>query len=108
MRSACISVQTPFLFLGHVICSTIQNKLPTANLWEVHYGTKDTEILNLLSEGLKVTLTWTSACKSLTETYWPNYALHTWSGKLYTPPFCTNFQARLKEVNGVMVYKKLM
>lgn len=55
-----------------------------------------------LSEGLKVLQTWNTACVSLTETYWPNYALHSWSGKPYVPQFCVNFQKRLKEVSFIL------
>lgn len=72
--------------------------MSTTDLWKVNNGAKDSEVLNLLSDSFKVIQIWNSACESLTETYWPNYALHAWNGKPYVPPFCLNFQNRLKEV----------
>lgn len=84
--------------LGHELCSEIQKSVCINELWKVHNSSKDSEILNLLSDSFKVVQTWNSACKSLTETYWPNYALHAWNGKPYAPPFCLNFQNRIKEV----------
>lgn len=80
------------------MCSVIQKTVTTSELWKVHNNNKDSEILTLLSDCLKVIQTWNSACETLTETYWPNYALHTWTGKPYVPQFCVNFQTRLKEV----------
>lgn len=91
--------------IGHNICTTIQDTCLTLDLWKVHSGAKENEILVMLSESLTVTQTWISACLSLTETYWPNYALHTWNGKPYVPPFCMNFQTRLKEV--LVLFKSL-
>lgn len=85
-------------FSGYVICSIIQNVLPSQDLWKVNEGSKEIEVLSLLADSLKVIQTWNSACKSLTETYWPNYALHAWIGKSYIPSFCVNFENRLKEV----------
>lgn len=69
------------------------------DLWDVRDETKDFEILTTVSDSLNVIRTWTSACKSLTETYWTNYALHPWNGEPYVPSFCINFQNRLKEVS---------
>ncbi|KOB67280.1 Cytoplasmic dynein 2 heavy chain 1, partial [Operophtera brumata] len=88
-----------FDIVGHIICSLIQKTLSSFDLWKLNNETKEYDILTLLSEGLKVVQTWTSACKSLTETYWPNYALHPWNGKPYVPLFCQKFEGRLKEVD---------
>ncbi|KAJ8726929.1 hypothetical protein PYW08_015326 [Mythimna loreyi] len=90
-----------FDIIGHEICSIIQKSISTDDLWKVHNGAKDSEVLNLLSDSFKVIQTWNSACESLTETYWPNYALHAWNGKPYVPPFCLNFQTRLKEIHDI-------
>ncbi|KAJ2950705.1 hypothetical protein O0L34_g8965 [Tuta absoluta] len=86
---------------GHIVCSTIQKVLSSIDIWKVHNSPKDNETLTLLSDGLKAIQTWTSACKSLTETYWPNYALHPWTGKSYVPTFCLNFQNRIKEIHDL-------
>lgn len=83
---------------GHLICSTTQKALCGTDLLKVHNGVKDNEILKLISDSLKVMQTWISACLSLTETYWPNYALNPWSGKGYVSQFCLNFERRMKEV----------
>ncbi|CAH0628959.1 unnamed protein product [Chrysodeixis includens] len=90
-----------FDIIGHEMCSVIQKSVSTSDLWKVYNNSKDSEILTLLSECLKVIQTWNSACESLTETYWPNYALHTWTGKPYVPQFCVNFQTRLKEIHDI-------
>ncbi|XP_047023303.1 cytoplasmic dynein 2 heavy chain 1 [Helicoverpa zea] len=90
-----------FDIIGHEICSIIQNSVSTTDLWKVHNGNKDSEILNLLSESCHVIQTWNSACESLTETYWPNYALHAWNGGPYVPSFCVNFQTRVKEIHDI-------
>ncbi|XP_073963735.1 cytoplasmic dynein 2 heavy chain 1-like [Choristoneura fumiferana] len=87
--------------IGHTICTTIEKKFSNVQLWTVSVEPKDNEILILLSESLQVMETWTSACKSLTETYWPNYALHPWSGKPYVPIICLNFQDRLKQIHEI-------
>lgn len=83
---------------GHLICSTVQKTVSSMEIWKVDTETKDYEILTLLSDSLNVVEIWISACKTLTETYWPNYALHAWSGKAYVPIFCQKFENRLKEV----------
>lgn len=85
-------------FTGQFICSLLQKTFTSVSPWKLDNETKEYEILTLLSESLKVVQTWTSACKSLTETYWPNYALHPWNGKPYIPLFCQKFESRLKEV----------
>ncbi|XP_022829187.1 cytoplasmic dynein 2 heavy chain 1 [Spodoptera litura] len=90
-----------FDVIGHELCSIIQKSVCINELWKVHNSGKDSEILNLLSDSFKVVQTWNSACESLTETYWPNYALHTWNGKPYVPPFCLKFQTRIKEIHDV-------
>uniref|UniRef100_A0A2A4JRE1 Dynein heavy chain, cytoplasmic n=1 Tax=Heliothis virescens TaxID=7102 RepID=A0A2A4JRE1_HELVI len=90
-----------FDIIGHEICSIIQKSVSTTDLWKVHNANKDSEILNLLSESCHVIQTWNSACESLTETYWPNYALHAWNGDPYVPSFCVNFQTRIKEIHDI-------
>lgn len=87
-----------FNFPGHTICSVIQKAFPPVDLWKINDGSREIEILTLLTDSLKVVQTWISACKSLTETYWPNYALHIWSGKSYIPSYCASFEHRLKQV----------
>ncbi|KAG6453779.1 hypothetical protein O3G_MSEX008333 [Manduca sexta] len=89
-----------FDIIGYTICSLIQKNCTSINLWEVNES-KEYQILTLLSDSLNAILTWTSACKSLTETYWPNYALHPWNGKPYVPTSCINFQSRLKEIKDI-------
>ncbi|XP_052738057.1 cytoplasmic dynein 2 heavy chain 1 isoform X2 [Bicyclus anynana] len=90
-----------FDLLGHVICSVLQKAAIDIDIWTVHNGVRDNEIVVLLSEALEAIQTWSSACDSLTRTYWPNYALHAWKGKPYTPLFCNNFHARLKEIYNI-------
>ncbi|XP_052751641.1 cytoplasmic dynein 2 heavy chain 1 isoform X2 [Galleria mellonella] len=90
-----------FDIISHTICTTIQKSCTNLELWKIQSTSKENEILIHLSESLKVIQTWISACQSLTETYWPNYALHTWNGKAYVPQFCFNFQTRLKEINQI-------
>ncbi|CAH2091872.1 unnamed protein product [Euphydryas editha] len=90
-----------FDIIGHVICSVTQRTITQIDPWKIYDGFKDNEILILLTEGLSVIQTWISACKSLTDTYWPNYALHPWKGETYVPNFCINFETRLKEVNNI-------
>ncbi|XP_034825556.2 cytoplasmic dynein 2 heavy chain 1 [Maniola hyperantus] len=90
-----------FDIIGHVICSVLQKAALNVDIWTVYSGVKDSEIVVLLSETLSAIQTWTSACNSLTVTYWPNYALHAWKGKPYVPIFCNNFQARLKEIHNI-------
>ncbi|XP_038213294.1 cytoplasmic dynein 2 heavy chain 1 [Zerene cesonia] len=90
-----------FDIIGHVLCNVIQNALSKVELWKPFDGLKDSQILVLLSEGLNAVHMWISACKSLTETYWPNYALHAWKGKPYIPTFCGNFQRRLQEIHDI-------
>ncbi|KAM3968298.1 LOW QUALITY PROTEIN: dynein cytoplasmic heavy chain beethoven [Aphomia sociella] len=87
-----------FDIIGYIICSTIEKSCSNLELWNVENTLKDNDILQHLSESLKVEQTWIGACQSLTETYWPNYALHTWNRKPYVPQFCFNFQTRLKEI----------
>ncbi|CAB3224981.1 unnamed protein product [Arctia plantaginis] len=97
-----------FDIIGYTVCNTIQNKISELNLWKVQEQGKESELLMFLSEGLKVLQTWQTACVSLTETYWPNYALHSWNGNPYVPPFCVNFQKRLKEVYDIRsIYSQL-
>ncbi|RVE44281.1 hypothetical protein evm_011076 [Chilo suppressalis] len=84
--------------IGHSICTIIQKSISSSDLWNVQDDSKENMVLLLLADSLGVIKTWISASKSLTETYWPNYALHTWSGKPYIPLFCLNFENRLKEV----------
>ncbi|XP_028157049.1 cytoplasmic dynein 2 heavy chain 1-like [Ostrinia furnacalis] len=90
-----------FDVIAYFICSIVQKAFPSVDLWKVKEGIKEIEILNILMESLKVIQTWISACKSLTETYWPNYALHIWSGKPYIPAYCVNFEKRLKEIHEI-------
>ncbi|XP_075972474.1 cytoplasmic dynein 2 heavy chain 1-like [Anticarsia gemmatalis] len=90
-----------FDVIGYTICNTIQNAFSDINLWKVQGEGKDSELLNLLSDSLKVIQTWNSACESLTDTYWPNYALHAWNGKPYVPPFCLSFQTRLTQIYDI-------
>ncbi|KPJ16863.1 Cytoplasmic dynein 2 heavy chain 1 [Papilio machaon] len=90
-----------FDIIGHIICSVTQKILSGVDLWKVHNSTKDDEVLKLINDSLNVTQTWISACLSLTDTYWPNYALHAWSGKSYVPQFCLNFQKRVKEIHDL-------
>lgn len=71
------------------------------DIWTIREGTKDNQVLMTLAECLKVIQTWSDACQTLTETYWPNYALHPWNGKPYVSKFCLGFQNRLKEVHDV-------
>ncbi|XP_013138537.1 PREDICTED: cytoplasmic dynein 2 heavy chain 1-like [Papilio polytes] len=87
-----------FDIIGHLICRIIQKIFSGVDVWKVHNSSKDDEVLKLINESLNVVETWISACVSLTETYWPNYALHAWSGKNYVPQFCVNFQKRVKEI----------
>nr|XP_037870708.1 cytoplasmic dynein 2 heavy chain 1 isoform X3 [Bombyx mori] len=84
--------------IGHTICTIIQTNLVALDLWRVHDDIREIEMLVSISDCLQVVETWTSACRALTETYWPNYALHPWNAKTYIPQFCVNFQMRLKEV----------
>lgn len=91
------------LFLGHLICRLIQKIFSGVDVWKVYNSSKDDEVLKLINESLNVVETWISACVSLTETYWPNYALHAWSGKNYVPQFCVNFQKRVKEVKSTFI-----
>lgn len=81
--------------------SIIQKTVSDLDIWKVQNGTKDNEVLMTLAECLKVIQTWTDACQSLTETYWPNYALHPWNGKPYVSKYCWNFQNRLKEIHDI-------
>ncbi|CAK1578261.1 unnamed protein product [Parnassius mnemosyne] len=90
-----------FDIIGHVICSITQKALCSMDLWKVYNSIKDNEILTLTNDSLNVMQTWISACVSLTENYWPNYALHPWSGKGYVPQFCLNFQTRVKEIHDL-------
>ncbi|XP_050362992.1 cytoplasmic dynein 2 heavy chain 1 [Nymphalis io] len=90
-----------FDIIGHVICSVIQKAVSQIDPWKIHDGYKDNEILVLMTDGLIVVQTWIGACKSLTDTYWPNYALHPWKGKPYIPNFCINFETRLKEIHNI-------
>ncbi|XP_063823750.1 cytoplasmic dynein 2 heavy chain 1-like [Ostrinia nubilalis] len=90
-----------FDVIAYFICSIVQKTFPSVDLWKVKEGIKEIEILNLLMESLKVIQTWISACKSLTKTYWPNYALHIWNGKPYIPAYCVNFEKRLKEIHEI-------
>ncbi|XP_047546083.1 cytoplasmic dynein 2 heavy chain 1-like [Vanessa atalanta] len=90
-----------FDIIGHVICSVIQKAVSQIDPWKINDGFKDNEILVLMTEGLNVVQTWIGACKSLTETYWPNYALHPWKGNAYIPNFCVNFETRLKEIHNI-------
>ncbi|CAH2063395.1 unnamed protein product, partial [Iphiclides podalirius] len=84
--------------IGHVICAIIQKALSGIDLWRVHNDKQDNETLKLISESVNVVQTWIGACTSLTETYWPNYALHPWAGEGYVPQFCLNFERRTKEM----------
>ncbi|CAG9563607.1 unnamed protein product [Danaus chrysippus] len=90
-----------FDIIGHVICSVIQQAVSRTDLWRVHYGMKDNEILHQLTEALTAVKVWVSTCKTLTDTYWPNYSLHEWKGKPYVPVFCQNFQKRLEEIHSI-------
>ncbi|KAL4719924.1 hypothetical protein ACJJTC_014409 [Scirpophaga incertulas] len=90
-----------FNIIGHRLCSIIQKHLPVSEIWKVYEGMEENEILTLLSDSLSVIRTWIGACKSLTETYWPNYALHAWNGKPFLPNFCLNFEKRLKEIQEI-------
>ncbi|XP_061706791.1 cytoplasmic dynein 2 heavy chain 1 [Cydia pomonella] len=87
--------------IGHMICKVIEKAFVNIHLWTVNGEPKDNEVLTLISESLHVAETWTGACRSLTETYWPNYALHAWTGKTYVPTFCLNFQDRLKQIHEI-------
>lgn len=82
-----------------MICSVTQQAVSRTDLWRVHHGLKDNEILHQLTEALAAVKVWVSTCKTLTDTYWPNYSLHEWKGKPYVPVFCQNFQKRLEEVS---------
>ncbi|XP_050677033.1 cytoplasmic dynein 2 heavy chain 1-like [Leptidea sinapis] len=86
-----------FDVIGYILCCMIQNAASKVNLWKPYDGLKDNQILALLSESLDVVKVWMDACKSLTETYWPNYALHPWKGKTFVPLFCVSYEKRLKE-----------
>ncbi|XP_041973347.1 cytoplasmic dynein 2 heavy chain 1 isoform X2 [Aricia agestis] len=90
-----------FDVVGHATCSIIQKCVSDLNIWSIHHNAEDDKILAELSHGLNAIQTWTSACKSLTETYWPNYALHPWKGNSYVPLFCVNFEGRLKQINDI-------
>ncbi|KAL0839484.1 hypothetical protein ABMA28_016191 [Loxostege sticticalis] len=90
-----------FDVIGHTICSVIQKAFPPVDLWKINEGSREIEILTLLTDSLKVVQTWISASKSLTETYWPNYALHIWSGKSYIPSYCASFEHRLKQIHEI-------
>ncbi|XP_063374788.1 cytoplasmic dynein 2 heavy chain 1 isoform X3 [Cydia amplana] len=90
-----------FDVIGHIICKIIEKAFANVQIWTVNGQPKDNEILTLISESLHVAETWTGACKSLTETYWPNYALHAWTGKPYVPTFCLNIQDRLKQIHEI-------
>ncbi|XP_072941902.1 cytoplasmic dynein 2 heavy chain 1 [Epargyreus clarus] len=90
-----------FDIVGHMICTIIQRVVSGKQLWKIYNDLKDNEVLTLVTESLQVIQTWISACKSLTETYWPNYALHTWNGKPYIPSFCLNFKNRLQEIHDI-------
>ncbi|XP_061378871.1 cytoplasmic dynein 2 heavy chain 1-like [Danaus plexippus] len=90
-----------FDIVGHVICSVTQQAVSRTDLWRVHHGLKDNEILHQLTEALAAVKVWVSTCKTLTDTYWPNYSLHEWKGKPYVPVFCQNFQKRLEEIHSI-------
>ncbi|CAH4033508.1 unnamed protein product [Pieris brassicae] len=90
-----------FDIIGHALCTVIQNSVTKLDIWKAYDGLLDNHVLVLLSESLNAVQMWVSACQSLTGTYWPNYALHTWKGKTYVPIFCVNFQNRLREVHNI-------
>ncbi|VVC94864.1 unnamed protein product [Leptidea sinapis] len=90
-----------FDVIGYILCCMIQNAASKVNLWKPYDGLKDNQILALLSESLDIVKVWMDACKSLTETYWPNYALHPWKGKTFVPLFCVSFEKRLKQVHDI-------
>lgn len=69
-------------------------------MWTTHENARDNEILCDLSESFKAIQAWTSGCQSLTETYWPNHALHPWDGKPYVPMFSLFFLNRIKDVRN--------
>ncbi|CAK1551719.1 unnamed protein product [Leptosia nina] len=97
-----------FDIVGHSLCSVIQTAVSKLEIWKPSDGLKDNQILIFLSESLNAVQMWISACKGLTDTYWPNYALHTWKGKSYVPTLCANFQRRLQQVHDIRsIYNQL-
>ncbi|GBP43431.1 Cytoplasmic dynein 2 heavy chain 1 [Eumeta japonica] len=87
-----------FEIIGYALVTYLQKTLSSLEIWNINNDARDNHILMILSDCLGVMHMWTNACKSLTTTYWPNLALHSWNGEPYISNACLQFQDRLNEV----------
>lgn len=63
-------------------------------MWEDDY----TVVSDLLEQSINTGKKWTTACTHLTQLFWPNYALHPWTGEAYVPQSLADLITRLEEV----------
>lgn len=68
--------------------------LKTLKLLEEEYNT----ISATLNQCISVSETWVTTCKQLTQVFWPNYSLHTWTDEPHVPENLDQLISRLKEV----------
>lgn len=55
---------------------------------------------DVLNQCISASESWMSTCKQLTQIFWPNYSLHTWTDEPHTPENLQELNARLKEVKN--------
>lgn len=55
----------------------------------------------LLNQSVSVCESWITTCQQLTQIFWPNYSLHTWTDTPHTPENLQELISRLKEVLAI-------
>ncbi|KAK4887690.1 hypothetical protein RN001_003961 [Aquatica leii] len=76
------------------IVKCVSKNLTGVSVWTMQYNS----VSELLQQCMTVVNHWASSCKQLTQIFWPNYSMHTWSGDPYVPQNLVNLANRLQEI----------
>ncbi|KAF5303585.1 hypothetical protein FQR65_LT08186 [Abscondita terminalis] len=87
------------------IIKCVSKNLMGASVWTMQFNA----VSELLQQSITVVNHWSSSCKQLTQIFWPNYSMHTWSGDPYVPQNLLNLSNRLKEILNIRtIHKQLV
>ncbi|KAK5644080.1 hypothetical protein RI129_007925 [Pyrocoelia pectoralis] len=87
------------------VTKCISKNLANVNIWTMEFNATT----ELLEQCITIVNHWASSCKQLTQIFWPNYSLHTWSGDPYVPQSLVDLKNRLQEVLNIrMIHRQLV
>lgn len=81
-------------FKGEKIANCVLKHLKNSELLDDDYNI----VSETLNQCISVSESWIYTCKQLTQVFWPNYSLHTWSDSAHIPENLEELISRLNEV----------